>query len=422
MNLLNRQIWLGDASDAGEMARRGATRLVDLRAEASPLHYGVPAVHFPIQDEREGQQAMLSQAARWVAEKARAGETVAIYCQAGNSRTAAVAGLALAYDGYSWSEAMQRVRAARPTAMPSQRLGQSAAEVATVWQDQRLTHLRISVDGMGLHVVHRPGSGPHLVLLHGVYGSWTHWAGLLYELSDGDLWFLDLPGYGESDDWPGSFEWSRYLDRLAKAIAGLGLQGAILGGYSFGAYLALLLLNRVPDLAKAGILVSLAGRVGDVSRDWRVEERRFPPDPLFDDRLAVVAENLRAIHFGEATHVSPQAVYTTYHNIWRTRLGPRRMRDSRSDRVNPLVALSGVEKPFLMIWGEKDPYCQPRVFDWQAACLDVNPRLDTHIIQGTAHWVQEEAAAAVAALIEDFVGVGLGRLGEGDHHGLWLFG
>lgn len=400
------------------MVRKGATRLVDLRAEASPPHYGVPVAHFPLQDERPGQHAMLSQAARWVAEETRSGEVVAIYCQAGNSRTAAVAALALAYGGDSWKEAIHMVRAARPSALPALSLEQSLKEVAAAWHDSHLTHLFISLDGMRIHAVHRPGRGPRLVLLHGVYGSWTHWATLVPELSDLDLWLLDMPGYGESDDWPGNFDFPGYLETLASAISRLGLRGAVLGGYSFGAYVAVALLDRYPDLAEAGILVSLAGRVGDASRHWRVEERRFPPEPLFDDRLAVVGANLRAIHFGESANVSSRAIYTTYHNIWRTRLGPRRMRNAHAGRVNPLVALGHLEKPLLMIWGEQDPYCQPRVSDWEAALLRTKPTVETHVVKGAAHWVQEEAPRTVAAMMQDFVSVFIGHTRKGEHHGI----
>ncbi len=418
MNRLNRHIWLGDASEALEMVRKGATRLVDLRAEASPLCLSVPVAHFPLQDERPGQQAMLSQAARWVLDETRAGEVVGIYCQAGNSRTAAVAALALAYAGHSYDEAIRMVRAARPTALPAMSLEQSLQEVATCWHDSGLTHLFISVDNMRIHVVHRPGGGPQVVLLHGVYGSWTHWAALLPALSDLDLWLLDMPGYGESDDWLGNFDFPGYLETLAGAISQLGLRGAVLGGYSFGAYLALSLMERDPGLAEAGVLVSLVGRVGDASRHWRVEERRFPPEPLFDDRLAVVEANLRAIHFGEPANVSSQAIYTTYHNIWRTRLGPRRMRNTHSSRVNPLVVLGHIEKPVLMIWGGKDPYCQPKVSDWEKAVLRAQPRVETHVVQGAAHWVQEEDPSTVAAAIRDFVSVRRGHTGKGDFHGI----
>ncbi|NMP23310.1 alpha/beta fold hydrolase [Sulfobacillus harzensis] len=418
MNALSSNIWMGEAGEALAMIRRGVTRLVDLRAEASPPGYAVPVEHFPLQDEMAGQHAMLSQAARRVAELAQRGEVVGVYCQAGNSRTAAVAALALVHGGTDLQDALRAVRQARPSAVPALSLREAMVDLADGWNQQGLRHEHLKLGDLVLHAVHRPGLGRRLVLLHGVYGSWTHWQSVLSELPGVDVWLLDMPGFGESDDWPGSFDHRRYTEMLAQAVRRVAGAGAVLGGYSFGAYLALALLDRYPDLAPAAILVSLAGRVGDASRHWRVEERRFPPHPLFDERLAVVEANLRAIHFGQPDNISRKAVYSTYHNIWRTRLGPRRMREARSSRVPPLAALSRVTKPLLMVWGEHDPYCQPQVGDWAAACRRVRPDMKTRIVPGAAHWVQEERPQEVGGLIRAFVDGVKVPTKEGEEDGL----
>lgn len=418
MNRLTPNIWMGDAAEASNMIRHGATRLVDLRAEAFPPGYAIPVDHFPLQDEMPGQHAMLGQAARRVAQWARAGATVGVYCQAGNSRTAAVAALALVYQGADLEDALAAVRTARITAVPALSLKAAMVEVVRGWRVEGLTHHRLQVGDITLHAVHRPGEGPRLVLLHGVYGSWTHWRSVMPHLGNLDVWLLDLPGYGESDDWPGNFDYGRYLDILADAVRGVAGDGAILGGYSFGAYLALALMERQPPVARAGILVSLAGRTGEPSRHWPVEERRFPPNPLFDDRLAVVEANLKAIHFRRPEAVSRQAVYTTYHNIWQTRLRPRRMRDAGANRTSPLVTLSRVRHPLLMIWGAYDPYCQPRVADWEAACRRVRPDVGTRVVAEAAHWVQQEQPQVVGRLMRDFVETLKVPAKEGEEDGL----
>ncbi len=373
------------------MVSAGVTRLMDLRAESAPPPYPVPCDYFPLQDLEFGQHAMLSAAARQVKRRVEQGEIVGIYCQAGLSRTAAVACAYLLEEDWSLNDAIRYVSERHPQAAPALGLMRTLEDLARMKQSLGLRHEAIKVGKTAIHAVHVPGPGETMVLLHGAYGSWSHWWNNLGGLrQESDVWLLDLPGFGESSDWDTeAFSWPDYLRVLKAAIEQIAPRCAMLGGYSFGAYLAVYLLAEHPFLAKAALLVSLVGRTGDPARHQPIHEERFLPHFGFADRVAVVRRNLARFHLCDPESVDAQTVYLIYHNIFRTRLSPGTIRASRP-RVLPLDLVSRLSIPTLMLWGKNDPFCQPSADSWAEALQTTNPGLYCRVLPGLSHWCQYE--------------------------------
>ena len=126
---LDEHVLLADAAQAMAMVAAGATRLVDLRGEASPPRLPVGVDRFPIEDLQPDQDELILSAARHVRELASAGLTVGVYCQAGVSRTATVAIAYLLLGGRSLEEAAARVRDVRPEARPALALWRSLERI-----------------------------------------------------------------------------------------------------------------------------------------------------------------------------------------------------------------------------------------------------------------------------------------------------
>lgn len=101
-----------------------------------------------------------------------------------------------------------------------------------------------------LHLL-RAGSGPALLLLHGIGSSGTAWSRQLQLLQNEFACLApDLPGYGDSPDPAGDT-----LENLVQPLADL-LQGqpAHLVGVSFGALAALTLARLHPGLVRSMVL------------------------------------------------------------------------------------------------------------------------------------------------------------------------
>jgi Dual specificity phosphatase, catalytic domain len=130
VSTLDSRVLLGDAGLAMAMVAAGAQRLVDLRGETRPPRLPVPIDHFPIMDLEPDQDELIAQAAAHVAALARAGTMVGVYCQAGISRTAAVAIAYLLLGGATLDAATAAVRRVRPQAMPAFELMRSLERLA----------------------------------------------------------------------------------------------------------------------------------------------------------------------------------------------------------------------------------------------------------------------------------------------------
>lgn len=107
----------------------------------------------------------------------------------------------------------------------------------------------------------RAGSGPPLVLLHGLGGERHVWRGVVEHLqAQREVYCVDLPGFGDSAPLPDSVEptpWA-IAEALALFFAREGLDGPHVAGNSLGGWIALELARRdavasVTGLCTAGL-------------------------------------------------------------------------------------------------------------------------------------------------------------------------
>src|SRR6266536_2272020 len=123
------------------------------------------------------------------------------------------------------------------------------------------------------------GSGPPLVLVHGLGGAASNWAELVPLLTPRHrLLVPDLPGHGGSTALPAVSGLDPFADRVALVAESEGMLPAAIVGHSLGGMVVLRLALRRPDCVQALVLASAAGlSIGNV---WgRGEEL----DPVCDD-------------------------------------------------------------------------------------------------------------------------------------------
>jgi pimeloyl-ACP methyl ester carboxylesterase len=89
------------------------------------------------------------------------------------------------------------------------------------------------------------GSGPPLVLVHGLGGRRQSWDPVLPALAaDRQVVAVDLPGHGSSAELPGELTFARLCDALQEHLLAEGLSEADLVGSSMGARMVLELARR----------------------------------------------------------------------------------------------------------------------------------------------------------------------------------
>jgi pimeloyl-ACP methyl ester carboxylesterase len=243
------------------------------------------------------------------------------------------------------------------------------------------------------------GSGPPLVLLHGGYGSWTHWIRNVLPLSRSFTVIApDLPGLGESATPP--------EPHTAEGLAQIVVDGIDIvlprderlhvAGFSFGGVLGGHVVARLGDRARAFTVVGSNG-FGLVRQP--TDLHRVPAGASAPEALEVHRHNIAAMLIADPAKIDELAVYLQSQNAPRARVRSRRF--SRADtlaRALPLITarLDG-------IWGERDATAYPHLDERAHMLRSFQPQARFEVIEGAGHWVQYEAADQFNPLLAEIV-------------------
>jgi pimeloyl-ACP methyl ester carboxylesterase len=140
-----------------------------------------------------------------------------------------------------------------------------------------------------LHV-EQAGHGPALLLLHGIGSNSRSFRHQLSGLSDAfSVMAWDAPGYGRSDDPPGSFTLEDLADEAVRVLDEHGVERAHVLGVSLGGVIAQLVYRRHARRLRSLMLVDTTaggGALPEPERSARVRQRLEAIDRLSPRELA----------------------------------------------------------------------------------------------------------------------------------------
>jgi pimeloyl-ACP methyl ester carboxylesterase len=113
------------------------------------------------------------------------------------------------------------------------------------------THRTIRANGIAQHVVEL-GTGPLVLLLHGMPTFWWTWAQQLHDLADAGFRAVavDLRGYGASDKPPRGYDATTLAADIAALVTALGEQDAVIVGNDIGGLLAWTVAAHNPQVVQ----------------------------------------------------------------------------------------------------------------------------------------------------------------------------
>jgi len=240
--------------------------------------------------------------------------------------------------------------------------------------------------------VHRMGTGPALVLLHGGRGSWCHWIHNIVPLSRHfSLHVLDLPGFGVSAPVPREWPYADYLSLLSKALAEItDGRPFLLAGFSFGAQTAAMLtahhlgeqVRRLSLLAPAGW-----GNDGDIGRESRKSLRDVT---TVEGRREVFRHNLGTNQIADPVRITEHTVdlleYNIAHSVFHS--------PQAGSLPVLLDALPKIHCPLQVMAGERDILQKPSL-EWRMARIrEAAPQVIVEPLAGAGHWAQYEVPEA----------------------------
>jgi pimeloyl-ACP methyl ester carboxylesterase len=257
------------------------------------------------------------------------------------------------------------------------------------------------------------GSGPVVLLIHGITSSADAWQRVIPALAERHTVVApDLLGHGGSAKPRGDYSLGAYASGVRDLMAALGHQRATVVGHSMGGGIAMQLAYQFPERVERLALVSRGGlgrEVGWVLRaatlpgaEWvlPVITRRGPRDALglasgVLGRLGLrTAADVRGTALGLASLSDPRARRAFLHTA-------RSILDSTGQRVSATDRLYLAEgMPTLIVWGERDPMI-PAAHGIAAHALIPNSRLE--LFPDAGHYPFDEDPERFAAMLSDFV-------------------
>ena len=129
---------------------------------------------------------------------------------------------------------------------------------ATAWAQEAVTK-NVEIYGQKIYY-QEAGSGPDVILLHGLGGDRTNWGPTVPALAGKfHVWVPDQVGFGESDKPPINYRVGTLVDFLNAFYKKVGISKATLVGNSLGGWVAMDFALAYPDKVNRLVLVDSAG-------------------------------------------------------------------------------------------------------------------------------------------------------------------
>lgn len=206
------------------------------------------------------------------------------------------------------------------------------------------------------------GSGPPLILVHGLGGAAATWIDLAPALArHRTLLIPDLPGHGGSAALPAAPSLSAFADRIVEIAAREDLPPVAIAGHSTGGVVALRAAVRHPEYVTALVLVAAAGITSARRRSayaLRIIGLLEPARRIAPYRRVIARSPLlKTLVFGHVAVADPPALRPGA--VEAVLAGPALHVDIRSAARalvtdDPRPDLHRVRCPTLVLWGARD--------------------------------------------------------------------
>lgn len=264
----------------------------------------------------------------------------------------------------------------------------------------------LTVEGTRIRYV-ESGSGPAVVLIHGLAASMYSWRYTLAPVGKAGFRVIafDNRGFGFSEASPDGYSNAAYVSLLFNLLDSLGINDAVLVGHSMGGAIAAEAALAHPERVRGLVLVDAAGL--GVRWPFMLRVARWPlVGSLFDGfRGRGATAGILKVLYGEPAHVTAQDVDQYYAPLAEPGAGRALRGVLREFRFDALKGrIDSITAPTLVIWGSADRLIPPAVGQSMVADL---PRGAFVLVPGAGHAVPEESPEAFNRTLLGFLHSGL---------------
>lgn len=247
----------------------------------------------------------------------------------------------------------------------------------------QIHHRELELCGGRLHYA-EAGSGSTIVLIHGGYGCWAHWAANIAPLATHHhVLAVDLPGFGHSYDPGRCLMPEEHADVVVEFLGWLGVRNVAVAGFSFGTLVATTLAIDHPALVNSVTLVNPPG-VGPRSPEALALPARTSAVAKEKGKRAGVENTLRELMLCNHALIDDTLIDLLGDSIARTRYVTR----SVSQQSETLAMFRQVTQKTMVLIGARDPF-HSNDLQGRRECINAALGAGTvRIVPEAAHWLQ----------------------------------
>lgn len=229
-----------------------------------------------------------------------------------------------------------------------------------------------------------------VVLLHGAGGMHLYWPPEVRRMKGLQVYALDLPGHGRSDQSGGLQDIASHADAVIDWMNALQLPAAVFVGHSMGGAIALKLALDYQEQVSGLALISSAANL--------------PVNPcLLDDAshpttFAKAVGNI--VQWSFSSQASERLVELARHRMLETRPSVLHSDLRACDRFDVRERVKEITKPTLIICGSEDRMAPLRNSQFLSLTI---PRSTLKVINGAGHMLMLERPAVIAQALAEFV-------------------
>ncbi|MCW2532146.1 MAG: alpha/beta hydrolase [Blastococcus sp.] len=261
----------------------------------------------------------------------------------------------------------------------------------------------------------RAGSGPALLLLHGIGNNCQTWSGVIDRLAETHTVIApDLLGHGASDKPRGDYSIAAYANGMRDLLSVLDIEKATVVGHSLGGGIALQFAYQFPERCERLALVGSGGLGPELSAGLRAAT--LPGAELVLTALTCVSGPLR-MGFQGLNRIGRMAGWRRVRDLAEAGDALLALKDAEARRAF-LRTLRGVVDahgqavtaldrlylansiPMLVIWGSRDPIV-PALHAETVRRLVPTARID--VFQGAGHWPHLDDPDRFCDVLLDFM-------------------
>jgi pimeloyl-ACP methyl ester carboxylesterase len=255
----------------------------------------------------------------------------------------------------------------------------------------------------GHRVIYRiTGSGPPVVLIHGMINSSRHWERVALRLADRYTVIApDLIGHGDSATPRGDYSLGAHAAVIRDLLSAIGVDSASIVGHSLGGGVAMQFFWQFPQRTQRLVLVSSGGLGHEVSpllRSMAVPGIGLVVAAAAHPRVVAGVASLGPQGRNVARALRPLADPGARRAFLQTLRAVIDVRGQKVSAADRLYLLEGV--PTLVVWGERD-HTIP--VEHGVATHRAIPRSRFETLPRAAHFPHLEDPEGLARVLDDFL-------------------